>query len=195
MKFSDGKSKLELFGNVRNQLGAAQISEFGAVLFLLICCIVLPLINLSIIPVRFGMGKSVVATQARSLAKSESFSEAIKRNREVSEQWAQLQAIGGIKVRDSSLSLTVDSTNSRRSRVCTGPRTIPPSFLPDGSESPCVYLLDLKVDVEISPLVSMSWQNWNVPGLTGPLPIRFHESSAWENLGRDPVTGEFYVNQ
>jgi hypothetical protein len=179
----------------RKPVGAAQISEFGAAVFLLVGCIVLPLLNLSIIPVRFAMGKSIIATEARTLAKSESFSEALKRNSEVADRWAQLQAIGGITVKDSALSLTIDSTKSKRSMICTAPRMIPPSFLPEGSESPCVYLLNLNVDVEISPLLTVAWQNWNVPGLTGPLPIRFHESSAWENLGRVPLRGYFYVNQ
>ncbi|MDZ4836381.1 MAG: hypothetical protein SGJ27_21615 [Candidatus Melainabacteria bacterium] len=180
---------------IRNQIGSAQISEFGAVLFLLISCIVLPLLNLSIIPVRFAMGKSIVGTETRSLAKSETFSEAIKRNRDVADRWKTLQAIGGITVKDSALCLTIDSTKTKRSMISTAPRRIPPSFLPDGSESPCVYLLDLKVDVEISPLITVAWQQGSIPGLTGPIPIQFHESSAWENLGRDPITGEFYVNQ
>jgi len=189
------KRRRSVIGLARNLNGAAQISEFGAALFLLISCIVLPLLNLSIIPVRYAMGKSIVATEARSLAKSESFSEAIKRNGEVADRWKQLQAIGGITVKNSALSLTIDSTKTNHSRTCTGPRTIPPSFLPTGSESPCVYLLDLKVDVEIAPLVTVAWQQWSIPGLTGPMAIQFHESSAWENLGLDPVTGEYYLNQ
>ena len=179
----------------RNWYGSAQISEFGAVLFLLISCIVLPLLNVSIIPVRYAMGMSIVATEARSLAKSETFSEAIKRNHEVADRWKQLQAIGGITVKDSSLSLTIDSTKTKHEKVCTGPRSIPPSFLPNGDESPCVYMLNLKVNVEIAPLITVSWQQLNIPGLSGPIAIQFHESSAWENLGLDPVTGEYYTNQ
>lgn len=191
-----GKNRMrKVNGLSRNLNGSAQISEFGAVLFLLISCIVLPLLNLSIIPVRYAMGKSIVATEARSLARSESFSEAIKRNQQVADRWKDLQAIGGITVKNSALSLTIDSTKTKLEKICTGPRTIPPSFLPNGSESPCVYMLDLKVDVDIAPLVTVSWQQWNIPGLTGPIAIQFHESSAWENLGLDPVSGEYYINQ
>lgn len=189
------KGKHKSFGLARNSKGSAQISEFGAVFFLLISCIVLPLLNLSIIPVRYAMGKSIVATEARTLAKSETFSEAIKRNAEVADRWKQLQAIGGITVKDTALSLTIDSTKTGHEKTCTSPRTIPPGFLPNGAESPCVYLLDLKVDVEISPLVTVAWQQWNIPGLTGPMAIQFHESSAWENLGLDPMTGQYFINQ
>lgn len=182
--------------SVRDSNGSAQISEFGATLFFLIGCIVLPLLNLSIIPVRYAMGKSIVATQTRMLAKSETFSEAIKRNSNRDERWKQLEAIGGISVKDSALSLTIDSTKTKRQATCTAPRMIPPGFLPDGNESPCAYLLDLKVNVEISPIVTVAWQKENnIPGLTGPMSIQFHESSAWENLGLDPVSGQYYINQ
>lgn len=184
-----------MIGLERNSNGSAQISEFGAVLFLLISCIVLPLLNLSIIPVRYAMGKSIIATEARSLAKSETFSEAIKRNQQVDDRWKQIQALGGITVKDSTLSLTIDSTKSKLQKTFSAPRTIPPSFLPNGNESPCVYMLDLTVNVEIAPLVTVSWQQWNIPGLSGPIAIQFNESSAWENLGLDPVTGEYYINQ
>jgi hypothetical protein len=56
-------------------------------------------------------------------------------------------------------------------------------------------LLDLKVFVEIHPLLTVSCWQAKVPGLTGPIPLQFREVAAWENLSRDPLSGEFFVNQ
>jgi hypothetical protein len=179
----------------RTSRGAAQVTEFGAALFLLLGCIVLPLLNMAIIPVRYGMGKSIITAEVRRLARSESFGEALAQVTAESSRWQQLHAIGGIDVKETELNMTVESVKNKHMETFRRPKSIPPSWLPEGSESPCVYLLDLKVDVDIHPLVSVSWTAVNIPGLTGPIPIRFHEVAAWENLTRDPVTGDFFVNQ
>jgi len=179
----------------RNSLGAAQVTEFGAALFLLFSCIVLPLLNMAIIPVRFGMAKSIINNQVRKLAKSESFGEALKTNQIEAAKWESIQAIGGIVVKDCQLKMVVESTRSKKSESFYAPKSIPASWLPEGSEGPCVYLLDLRVDAEISPLVTFAVANKHIPGLTGPIPFKFREVAAWENLSRDPVTGEFFVNQ
>ncbi|MBX9695833.1 MAG: hypothetical protein K2Z81_25835 [Cyanobacteria bacterium] len=180
----------------RSATGAAQLTEFGAATVMLITFIVLPLINIAIIPVRFAMGKSIVSTQARNLSKSETFSEALARNNNESSRWAALQAVGGITVKNSQLSLTVQSTKGATPQSFSAPRTIPSNLLPTkGRECPYLYVLDQKVSVDIYPLVAVSWPQARIPGLTGPLSIQFHEVSVWENLSRDPVTGEFFINQ
>ena len=179
----------------RTECGAAQVTEFGAALFLLLGCIVLALLNMAIIPVRYGMGKSIVTAEVRRLARSESFGEALASVTAETSKWQQLNAIGGIDVKETELSMTVESTKTKRVEIFRAPKTIPARLLPDGSDCPCVYLLDLKVDVAIHPLVSVSWTNIHIPGLTGPIPIRFHEVAAWENLTRDPVTSDFFMNQ
>jgi hypothetical protein len=106
-----------------------------------------------------------------------------------------LNATGGIDVKETELFMTIESTKTRKIETFRAPKTIPARLLPEGKDSPCVYLLDLRVDVAIHPLISVSWTNVQVPGLTGPIPIRFHEVSAWENLTRDPVTSDFFLNQ
>ncbi len=179
----------------RSASGVA-VSEFGAAAVMLITCIILPLINMAIIPVRFAMGKSIVSTQARNLSKSETYSEALARNNIEASKWAALQAVGGITVKNSELSLTVASTDGSASRTYSKPRSIPPNLLPKGRDCRYLYVLDLIVSVDIAPLVTVSsYPQARIPGLTGPVPICFHEISVWENLSRDPVTGEFFINQ
>lgn len=179
----------------RTARGTAQLTEFAAALFLLISCIVLPLLNMAIIPVRYGMAKSIVTAEVRRLARCESFGEALKSVTSETGKWEQLNAVGGIDVKETQLCMTVESIKTRRVEAYRRPKTIPPALLPEGADGPCVYMLDLTVDVAIHPLVSVAWSNLNVPGLTGPIAIQFHEVAAWENLTRDPVTGEFFVNQ
>lgn len=177
----------------RSRIGAANITEFGAVL-VMILCLVLPFLNLAIIPVRYAVAKSIVSTEARSLAKCETFSEALASVNRESEKLAGLQALGGISVTKSQLTLTVEETASQVTHSFSSPRSIPHNLLPDG-KSNCAYYIELEVDLEIHPLVTASLGQARIPGLTGPIPLRLQEGAAWENLSRDPLSGEFFVNQ
>ncbi len=180
-------------GTARTECGA-YITEFASSFFMLIS-IVLPLLNMSVIPLRFGMGKSIVSNEVRRLGHYETLSEAMKKSNDDAAGLAAMQKIGGLVVKSSQLALTIESMkNKGHSLLIDKPGSIPKNWLPDGSEGPCMYMLDLKVDVEISPLVAVPGPV-QIPGLTGPLPIRFHEVSAFENLGCDPETGRFCIDQ
>src|SRR5262245_55130587 len=87
---------------VRNRMGSANITEFGAVL-VVILCLVLPFLNLAIIPVRYAVAKSIVGTEARNLAKCETLSEALDQVGSKSDKIIGLQALGGIRVKNSKL--------------------------------------------------------------------------------------------
>ncbi len=176
--------------------GSANITEFGATLWLLMGCIVLPLLNLAVVPLRFGLGKSIVANEVRHLAQCETFSEARKGVSTESAAITALKNIGGIEVKSMHLSLYAQSERDKtKVHSIDEPHKMPPTWLPNGMESPCLYLLDLKLDVCIYPLISSPYPHFRIPGLSGPIPIQFHEVSSWENLGCDPVTGEYCLNQ
>lgn len=181
----------------RNQTGAASITEFGAVL-LMILFLVLPFLNLAIIPVRYAVAKSIVSTEARNLAKCETFSEAIKTNLK-SKRLSSLRELGGIRVVKSQLTLVVEEARSKIIYPFTSPRSIPQQLLPDGKNN-FAYYLELTVDVEIHPLIATSNgqtqipDQARIPGLTGPIRLKVQEVAAWENLSRDPMSGEFFLN-
>jgi hypothetical protein len=178
----------------RNKFGSANISEFGAVLVMLLTCLVLPLLNLAIIPVRYAVARSIVSTEARNLAKCESLSEAMDSVDLWSEKHSGLQALGGIDLKTSQLTLTVEESQSKITHSYSNPRSIPQNLLPDG-KSNCTYMIELEANLEIHPLITASYRQARIPGLSGPISLRLREVAAWENLSRDPLSGEFFVNQ
>lgn len=179
----------------RSAKGSAQLSEFGAAIFLLFSCVVIPLIDLSIIPVRLGLGKSIVNHRVHQLAQSECLSEAFKSFQECEFQTC-LTKIGGFNAKSTELALIATSVrNPDQSMKVSRPGALPSDWLPGGIKGPCLYRLDLTVDVEIEPLITARLPGLQIPGLTRPIPFRLQEGSSWENLGCDPSSGEFFVNK
>jgi len=179
----------------RTQDGGYQISEFAVSLLFLMGCVVLPLINLSVIPVRYGLGHSCVSTWVQAKAQAESLGQALQNDGQAV-LLTSLEKIGGIKVKSSKLALLVESAKLQgQTKIITRAGTIDKDWLPDGPLGPYVYRLDLETDCEISPLVVLPLPNVKVPGLTSPFSVNFHETAVWENTGRDPATGEFFVNE
>ena len=179
----------------RSPKGSAQLSEFGAAIFLLISCVVIPLIDLSIIPVRLGLGKSIVNHRVHQLAQSECLSEAFKSFQE-GDIHSGLTRIGGFNAKSTQLSLIATSVkNPEQSMSVNRPGALPGDWLPGGLKGPCLYRLDLTVDAEIEPLITAPVPGVPIPGLTRPIPFHLREESSWENLGCDPSSGEFFVNK
>lgn len=181
---------------LRSPRGSYQISEFTMAFVFLIGFVVLPLIDLAVVPLRWGLGVLMVDNWAHQLAMSESLSEARKISESNSFLADGLKRIGGISLRDSRLALTVQSTKLNGiAQSFTKPGSIPKDWLPDGANAPCLYVLDLSVDVSIYPLITAPLMNLKVPGLTEPIVTTFKSTSAWENMGLNPVTGEYFVNE
>ncbi len=180
---------------MRSTKGSAQLSEFGAAIFLLFSCVVIPLIDISIIPVRLGLGKSIVSHRVHQLAQSECLSEAFRSFQECDFQTG-LTKIGGFTTKSSELSLIATSVkNPDQSMKVIRPGALPGDWLPGGIKGPCLYRLDLAVEAEIEPLITARLPGVQIPGLTSPIPFHLREESSWENLGCDPSSGEFFVNK
>ncbi len=180
---------------MRNQAGQ-QASEFAGALVILLVFVAVPLVDLGIIPVRLGLAQSLVSNSVRKLALSEKASQAfrgVEENRELSDA---LRSLGGVELRSLRLVLSIESSKSDSTKkLIEKPGTIPVDWLPDGANCPCNYMLKLQADADVFPLVIAPLPGQKVPGLTGPVPSTFVEVSHWENLGRDPTTGEYFVNE
>ncbi len=191
----NGKCSAAKSNHLRSPSGSAQLSEFGAAIFLLFSCVVIPLIDLSIIPVRLGLGKSIVNHRVHQLAQSECLSEAFKSFQE-GDFNTGLARIGGFNAKSTRLSLVATSVkNPDQSMIVNRPGALPGDWLPGGIKGPCLYRLDLTVDAEIEPLITARVPGVQIPGLTRPIPFHLREESNWENLGCDPSSGEFFVNK
>lgn len=199
------------FPNYRSAHGGAQIGEFAVSLFFLFAFVVIPLINLCVVPIRWGLGSSMVSTVAHQLAQSETLSQAFGESAAGGYECAspdarqqslkdglvdRLKKIGGITVKALRLSLTIESAKRPiENKVITNVGSIAKDWLPDGPLGPYVYRLDLQVDCDIAPLAVVPLQGLKIPGLTVPFAVQFHDTSVWDNTGRDPVSGEFYLNE
>lgn len=174
----------------RNNSGHA-ISEFGASMAVFICLVLAPLIDLSFIPVRYLVTQGVVIelTHRLSLTEKRSDAYALLHN---DLWWKVFLDKCGVTVKNPKLRMVVCGQNaSQMTSVENSGDELPAEWLPEGSNGPCVYSLELSADCDLPPLFSLGV---GIPGFTGPVTIPIKARSQWENLGRDPQTGSYYIN-
>lgn len=167
----------------RSQKG--QMSEFGAAFIVLVCFVLLPLLNMSFVPVRFMMCEGVLNELARRLAHCEKFSEADATMKK--EQWWK-QTLGkcGVTISKEELKILVsrDGTNDRL--VVRRNQKVADEWMPGNNQTPCVYTLLVTADCSISALYQ---------GPFPPVKLKLSGSSQWENLSKDPNSTEYFINE
>lgn len=174
----------------------SHIVEFAAGISILVGLLVLPLLNLAILPVRWMMAQELVNDYSRRLALSETYSQAFHRLEADPSLKTRLERVGGVAVKQMALEMRVARVGaSAEEAVFSGPARIGSAWLPDGDKAPCSYSLELTVDTGISPAVTLSGLGVSVSGLTRPLALTIRASHPWGNLGQDPATGKFYLNE
>lgn len=179
----------------RNGRGS-HIVEFAAGISILVGLLVLPLLNLAILPVRWMMAQELVNDYSRRLALSETYSQAFQRLEADPSLKTRLGRVGGVAVNSMALQMRVSRVEqSAEEAVFSGPNRIGSAWLPDGDKAPCSYSLELAVDAAISPAITLSGLGVSVPGLTRPIALTIHARHPWGNLGQDPATGQFYLNE
>jgi hypothetical protein len=173
-----------------------QLAELPGSMIILICCLLLPLLNLSIIPLRLGLARNILANRVHQLSLSEKLSAALAAANADEQFKIQLSTMVGTHVKSINLSLAITS-RQRADEVLRieKPGAIPPSWLPNGANAPCDYLLTMRLSAEVDPLITTPLFGRRIAGLNGPFSATLEQTSHWENLGRDPVTGVFFLNE
>lgn len=181
---------------IRSNAGA-QVVEFGAALCILVGFIVIPMIDLVVVPIRWMLAQQIVNDYSRNLAVSETFSDALRRVQADPSLQTRLERLGGVYVKALRLQMRIGRTqdSGKEQIIREEPRQIPVSWLPDGANAPCSYSLDVLVDAEIAPAIIFKLGNASVPGLTKPIPIAIRGNHVWGNLGRNPRSGNYYLNE
>ena len=142
------------------------------------------------------MAQEIVNDYSRQLALCESFGKSFQRMEADPSLKARLMHLGGIGVRSVQLQMRITRIcNSNETLVVEKPSEIPPEWLPNGSKAPCSYSLIVQVNALLSPAVLLRASATNVPGVTAPFPVVIKSSYDWENFGRNPVTGRFFLNE
>jgi hypothetical protein len=158
---------------------------------ILIFGIFLPMLNAVAIPIRWMFAHYAIATDVQALARSEKLSDAHDQLKKHQDMRNALMRFGGIKVKESRLSLVVVKPDDELN--ITYPNRIPDGWLPQ--QNGCVHYLQLATLVEISPLAATEVFGMSITGLNAPVTIRISSRCNWENLGKDVLTNEFYLNE
>jgi hypothetical protein len=177
----------------RNSHGQ-QISEFGAALVIFFVVIFIPFLDLSVLPIRWFLAKEIIGNYARKLSRCETYTQAMALLNSDPTMENQLIKLGGVKPTKIRCNLIISSTKTGERFVVEGPKRIPGQWLPNGFNSPCDYSVQVAADVDISPIVIVKGFG-KTPGLGVPVSFTIDSESNWENLGCDPVTKVFFVNE
>jgi len=188
--------ELQRENKIKRDIAGQHLPEFTAAFTILLLGVFVPLINLSIVPVRYGMVQSQFDARIHELAQLGRLSEAIKADDATALNQNALNKISGCNVRDEQVHLCISSMKrTDRTINISDPGTITSDWLPDGALSPCDYSLVLQAQVDISPIVTFALFGAKIPGLTGPLTCEISKAAEWENSGRDAATGKFFINE
>jgi hypothetical protein len=170
------------------------MAEFSCYLAILVA-FGLILIDLAAIPLRLGQLDSTLAQRVHQMTMEDRLS---KSRKEIDNNFQLNQtqtSIEGVHIEDANLTILAISRQGDQTISLDPHKPIPSAWLPDGTNCPCTYQLNLKVHAKIDPLAIVPIAGRNVPGLSAPVEFAVDQSSNWENLGRDPYTGQFYINE
>lgn len=106
--------------------------------------------------------------------------------------WSDFASNCGVTVTNKQLKVIVCGANESDKLTVTNAQEIPDDWLPEGAKGPCVYTVNMEVDILVSPVFCGSN---GIPGITAPVPMNIAAHSHWENLSRDPKTKEFFINE
>lgn len=184
----------------RRSSRGSQLAEFTAAIVMLVLVILLPFLDFAILPVRWLLSQEIVNGYVRKLALCETYSQAHEILEADPSLATRLERLGGVKCRELKLKMRVSRVflNAHPSEVLVveKPGQIPKAWLPDGQKSPCIYNLDLEVQALISPaILSPASGGLTIPGITSPVPFLLTASRNWENLGRNPTTKRYFINE
>lgn len=170
------------------------MAEFASYLAILLA-LGLVLVDIATIPARRGQLESILARIVHQM----SMQDRLSSSRKVVDDGFQLNqsvaSFEGVHIKDVNLTILAISRQGDRTIGLDPHKAIPSDWLPDGANCPCTYQLNFKVDANIDPLFTAPIAGPKIPGLNGPVQFAIDQSSNWENLGRDPYTGQFYINE
>lgn len=175
----------------RKALGAA-LSEFAAAFLVLVVFLFIPLVNMSFVAVRFFIADGAVKEFAHRLSLCEKRSDAYE-SLSSDSWWREFCAKCGVEMSEPKLSLLVCSADGAEKIILGSGQQVPAAWLPGGAKAPCIYSLDLSVDLMIQPVYNGGGPP--VAGLTQAIPFTLNGKSNWENLSVNPASKHYFINE
>lgn len=182
----------------RTQAGS-QISEFGVGLIILIVFILIPMLDFVVVPLRWMMAQEIVNNYARKLAMCETLSQSYATMEADPSLKVLMQNIGGVDVKSIDMHIKISRTSRLQteieSYIVMQPGRIPEDWLPTADNQSRLFSLELSVRSFMYPAVLLPGFKLSVPGITAPIPMLVTASHEWGNLGRNPRTGNYFINE
>lgn len=153
----------------------------------------MPLANYGTFITRWAISSQIVSSWTNNLAKKRKLSEAF--NLVATDEFnAAVANPTGVKVKSAKPALIVSRIDDPSKSIEVGiPGKIPAIWQPDAGNFE--YTLQVVVLAQVDPLVTVQFFGMKIPGLTEPAEVVMSANALWENMGRDPITTEFYVNE
>jgi len=167
------------------------MTEFSGAMVIFILFIFAPLINVGILPVRYLIAHGVMTEITHRMSVCDKRSDA-KKLLQTNTWWTNLLKACGVAVKNPQASLIIiDKDGGNKSTVDIA-STLTDDLLPNGSGGPFMYSIQLTADCDISPLFNAGA---GLPGFTSPVTLHMSSQAQWENLGRNPETTFYYINE
>ncbi len=181
------------YDHVHRDNSGSNTVEFTYCLIFIFFVIMLPLVNYGTFMARWSISSQVVSAWASSLAKKRKLSEAFNRVRDQDFADAVTKS-SGVKIKTITPALLVSRVD-RPTEIfkLTTAGKLPSNWQPNSGRFD--YTLQVVVTADIEPLVTVQLLGFKVPGLTESAEVVMSGTSLWENMGRDPNTTEFYLNE
>lgn len=186
-------------GYRRRTQSGSQISEFGVGLIILVVFILIPMLDFVVVPLRWMMAQEMVNNYARKLAMCETLSQSYATMHADPSLKDLLQHIGGVDVKLIDMHLRISRLSTLKTQtesyIVNQPGRIPAAWLPVADNQNRLFSLELTVHSYMHPAVLLPGLPLRIPGITAPIPMLVTASHEWGNLGRNPRTGNYFINE
>ncbi len=157
------------------------------------------MLDFVVVPIRWMMAQEIVNNYARKLAMCETLSQSYATMEADPSLKVLLQNIGGVDVKLIDLHVRISRTAALQDKadsyIVNQPGRIPPAWLPVADNQSRLFSLELSVHSNMAPAILLSGVKWPIPGITTPIPMLITASHEWGNLGRNPRTGNYFINE
>jgi hypothetical protein len=166
------------------------LSEFGAAIALFIICLLPPLINMAAVTFRYLAAYGLVCSLTRKASLCDRRTHALEFVAQPEKYRAFAKGLGFTM---NACDISIICRNQESESITFPDRKpIPSTWLPGGQKGQCQYLLQTQTNFKIPPLVSFKPQ---FPVISAPIDVTCTTTAPWENLGCDPATEVFYINE
>ncbi len=170
------------------------LTEFSVALGLLLT-VALVMLDLGLVALRLALATDAIDRAVKDLSVSERLSSSFAESGPTGPLSKSLASISGVNCKSSTICLCASSTTSaNQSLVIASPGNIPRQWLPDGSQHP-TYELSLTLKLLLDPMLTISLGDRQIPGLNAPIAVTIQKSAHWGNLGKDPSSKEYFLNE